>query len=106
MLAVWPALGIAVAGLVGGVVIAFVRGRRAWRGFKSLSSAVGKGIDGIAASSAEIDTHLTRAGEGSERLSAALERLRRSRTRLDVLLSALREARTALQRAVPFLGGG
>jgi len=106
MLAVWPALGVAVAGVAGGIVVAFVRGLRAWRGFKALGSAVGEGLDGIAASSAEIDTHLTRAGEGSERLSAALERLRISRARLDVLLTALREARTALERAVPFLSGG
>jgi hypothetical protein len=105
MLAVWPALGVAVAGVVGGIVVAFVRGRQAWRGFKSLGSAVGKGLDDIGSSAAEIETHLTRAGEGSERLSAALERLRSSRARLDVLLSALREARTAVERAVPFLGG-
>ncbi len=106
MLAVWPALGVAVAGVVGGVVVAFVRGRRAWRGVKSLGSAVGKGLDDVASSAAEIDTHLMRAGEGSERLSAALERLRTSRAHLDVLLSALREARTALDRAVPFFDGG
>src|SRR5690348_13235143 len=102
MLAVWPALGVALARIVGRIVVAFVRGRRAWRAFKSLGSAVGKGVDAIATSSAEIDTHLTRAGEGSERLSVALERLARSRVRLDVLLAAMREARTAVTRTVPF----
>jgi len=106
MLVVWPALGVAVAGVVCGVAYAVRSWRQAWRGFKSLSSAVGKGLDDIAASSAEIDTHLTLAGQSSERLSATLERLRLSRARLDVLLAALREARTALERAVPFLGGG
>jgi hypothetical protein len=106
MLAVWPALGVAVAGVVGGILYAVIRWRQAWRRFKALGSAVGKGLDDIATSSAEIDSHLTRAGESSERLSAALEKLRLSRARLAVLLSALQEARTALTRTVPFLGGG
>ena len=105
MLAVWPALVVALVGLLGGLALAFVRGRRAWRRFKTLGTTAGKGLDEIAVASAEIETHLTRAGEGSERLSAALERLRRSRARLDVLLSAVREARGALARTVPFLGG-
>jgi hypothetical protein len=105
VLAVWPALAVAVAGLVGGIVLAFVRGRRAWRRFKALGSAVGTGLEDVTAKSGEIETHLTRAGEGSERLSTALERLRRSRARLDVLLGAYREARDAMERAVPFFGG-
>jgi hypothetical protein len=105
MLAVWPALVVALVGLFGGLALTFVRGRRAWRRFKTLGTTVGKGLDEIAIVSKEIETHLTRAGEGSERLSAALERLRRSRARLDVLLAAVREARASMARAVPFLGG-
>ena len=105
VLAVWPALAVAVAGVDGGVIVAFLRGRRAWRRFKALTSAVGKGLDDVATRSGEIETHLTRAGEGSERVSAALERLRRSRALLDVLLGAYREAREAMERAVPFFGG-
>jgi site-specific recombinase len=105
MLAVWAAVVVALVGLLGGLALAFVRGRRAWRRFKALRTTVGNGIDEIAVASAEIETHLTRAGEGSERLSAALERLRRSRARLDVLLAAVREARASMARAVPFLGG-
>ncbi len=101
----WPALGVAVAGVVGGVGLAVVRGRRAWRRFKALTSAVRHGLDDVAARSGEIETHLTRAGESSERLSTALERLRRSRARLDVLLGAYREAREAMERAVPFFSG-
>jgi uncharacterized membrane-anchored protein YhcB (DUF1043 family) len=105
MLVVWPALAVAVAGLVGGVVVAFVRGRRTWRSFKALGRTIGEGTDQIATASSEIETHLTRAGEGSERLTAALERLRRSRARLDVQLAAVGEARNAVERAVPFFGG-
>ena len=105
MLAVWPALVVALVGLLGGLALAFVRGLRAWRQLKTLGTTVGKGLDDISAASAEIETHLTRAGEGSERLSAALERLRWSRARLEVLLAAVREARAAMERAVPFLGG-
>lgn len=105
MVAVWPGLAVALAGVVGGLVLAFVRGRRTWRRFKGLGKTVGSRLDEITTASEEIETHLTRAGESSERLSASLERLHRSRARLDVQLAALREARTVVERAVPFLGG-
>ncbi len=105
MLAVWPALAIALVGLLGGLAHAFVRGRRAWRRLKTLGTMLRKHLDEITVASAEIETHLTRAGEGSERVSAALERLRRSRARLEVLQAAVREARASMERAIPFLGG-
>jgi hypothetical protein len=105
MVFVWPALAIALGGLFGGIVLAFVRGRRTWRGFKALSGALGERLDEVAAASGEIETHLTNANDASERLSTALGHLRRSRARLDVQLAAVREAREAVEREVPFLGG-
>ena len=105
MLVVWPALAVALAGLFGGVALAFVRGRRTWRDFKGLGKTVGDRLDEISKASEGIETHLSRAGESSERLSASLERLRQARARLDVQLAAVREARTLVERAVPFLGG-
>ena len=104
MLAVWPALAVALAGLLGGVALAFIRGRRTWRDFKAIGKTVGDQLEEITMASEEIETHLSRAGESSERLSSSLERLRRSRARLDVQLAAVSEARTVVQRAVPFLG--
>ena len=104
MIAVWIALGIAVAGIAAGVAVALVRGLRLWREFKALGRTVGERLDGISRSTREIETHLSRAAESSERLSGSLERLRRSRAVLDVQLSALREARDTVGRAVPFLG--
>ena len=105
MLAVGPALAVALAGLLGGTALAFARGRRTWRSFKALGRTVGDRIDEITEASEEIETHLSRAGESSERLSASVERLRRSRARLDVQLAAVREAGDVIERAVPFLGG-
>ena len=65
MVAVWPALAIALLGLFGGLVLAFVRGRRAWRALKLLGGTVGEHLDEVAKATAEIETHLTRASEGA-----------------------------------------
>jgi hypothetical protein len=104
VIAFWSALGVAVAGIVGGVVVASVRGLRAWRDFKAIGRKVGVGLEGITRSAGEIETHLSLASESSERLSLALEKLRRSRSILEVQVAALREARDAVTRVVPFLG--
>ena len=105
MVFVWPALAIALGGLIGGILLAFVRGRRTWRGLKTLGGTLGERLDEVANASGEIETHLTNAGEASERLSGALEHLRRSRARLDVQLAAVREAREAVESEIPFFGG-
>src|SRR5581483_8234218 len=103
MLAVWPALGIAVAGLVGGLAVAAVRGLRAWRRLKATRRTLGEKVGEITAATAEIERHLANAEASSQRLADALARLRRSRARLDVQLQAVREAQDSLGRAVPFL---
>jgi chromosome segregation ATPase len=105
VVAVWPALGVAVVGVVAGLITAIVRGLRSWRRLKGLSRAFGNGVADVSTRAEEIETHLTRASEGSEQLSASLERLRRSRARLNVQLAAVREARAAVERELPFLGG-
>ncbi len=104
MIAVWAALGVAVAGIVGGLVVAAVRALRAWRVLKATKRTVVERLDAIASSADEIEAHLARASEGSERLAQALATLKRSRARLDVQLGALREARAAAARVLPFLG--
>jgi hypothetical protein len=105
VIAVWIALGVAVAGIVAGLGVAVVRGFRVWREFRALGRTVGVRLDGITRSADEIETHLSRAAESSERLTFALDTLRRSRAVLDVQLAALREARDTVSRAVPFFGG-
>jgi hypothetical protein len=105
MIAVWPALAILFAGVVAGLVFAVVRGLRMWRGVKATGGRIGQRIEEILLASAEIETHLERAADSSERLAAALERLQRSRAMLEVQLSAIREARATIERAVPFLAG-
>ena len=104
MIAVWIALGVAVAGIVAGLVIAFVRGLRVWRELKAIARTVGERLDHITRSTDEIETHLSLAAESSERLARSLDQLRRSRAVLEVQLAALREARDTVSRAVPFFG--
>jgi len=103
MLAVWPALGVAVAGLVAGGAVAGVRGVRAWRLLKATKGALGEQAGEIAAAAAGIEQHLASAEASSQRLSTALARLRRSRARLEVQLQALQEAQATVGRALPFL---
>ena len=98
----WIALAALVIASVGGATFAVLRGLRTWRDLKATGSRLRSGLDEISRASAEIETHLTRAGESSERLGTALSRLSRSRGRLDVQLAALREARESVGRAVPF----
>lgn len=103
MLVFWPALGIALAGLVAGGVYAVVRGLRAWRDLKATGARISGQLDEVTRTTDEIETHLDRASASSARLSTALERLARSRARLEVLHAALNEARATVARAVPFL---
>jgi len=101
---VWPALAVALVGVVGGLAVAAVRALRAYRDAKRLARTVGERVGEITSATEEIEVHLSRAAESSERLTAALESLRRSRAQLQVLLDAIRESRVAVRRAVPFLG--
>jgi hypothetical protein len=100
---VWAALGVALAAIVAGLAVAVARGLRMWRDVKRLGKHVGEHLDAVSRATEEIETHLQRASEGSERLGAAVDRLARSRARLDVQRGALREARRAVTRAVPLL---
>jgi len=105
MIAVWPALAILVVGVVAGLVFAVLRGLRTWRAFKATGGRIGERVEEISRATAEIETHLERAADSSERLAGALESLRRSQARLEVQLAAVREARSTIERAVPFLAG-
>jgi septal ring factor EnvC (AmiA/AmiB activator) len=105
MIAVWPALAILLAGVLAGLVFALLRGLRMWRAFKATGGRIGDRVGEVSRGAAEIETHLERAADSSERLAAALERLHRSRARLEVQLAAVREARDVIERAVPFLAG-
>ena len=104
MIYVWPALAVALVGIVGGIAVAGLRGLRSWRDFKRFGRSLGDRAGEIETSASEIEVHLTKAGEASDRLSVALRDLRRSRAELDVLRAAIAEARTSVERAVPFLG--
>jgi uncharacterized membrane-anchored protein YhcB (DUF1043 family) len=103
VIAVWPALAVAVVGLVAGILVAVFSGLRCWRTLKRLRRGVGEELERISQMTREIETHLARSAEASGRLAVVRERLRRSRARLDVQLAAIREARATVTRAAPFL---
>ena len=105
VVAFWIALAILLAGVVGGLVYAVVRGITLWRQVKRTGGKLSAETARIAEASAEIQEHLDRASASGTRLGEAAERLAVSRARLDVQLQALREARQALRRTFWFLPG-
>ena len=95
---VWLALVASIALVVASLVFAVVRGLETFRAFRALSRSVGSGIDRIAASSAQIEWHLTEAAEAGTRLERSLARLRASNARLNVLRSAIADVQAAVGR--------
>ena len=101
----WIALAVLVAGIVGGVVYAVLRGLALWRQVKRTNGAIGGEVARIAEAAAGIQVHLDRASASGALLGEAAARLQASRATLDVQLQALREARHTLRRTFWFLPG-
>jgi hypothetical protein len=103
MVAFWIALAVLVAGVIGGLAYAVLRGIALWRRVKRTGSAFSAEAARIAAVADGMQTHLDRGSASAGRLREASERLDLSRARLDVQLQAVREARHALRRTLWFL---
>jgi hypothetical protein len=103
--AFWIALAVLLAGLVGGLAYALMRGLVLWRQLKRTKQGLEDETARIEAGTLEIQTHLDRAGSSSEMLREAGARLATSRARLDLQLQAVREARHALRRVLWFVPG-
>ena len=104
-MAVWIALLVFLAALVGGIAYATLRALALWRTLKRTGRAFGDEATRISDASARIQEHLDRAQGASDRLAQASSRLSRSRAQLEVQLGALREARHTVRRALWFLPG-
>jgi len=101
----WIALAVLLAGVLGGIAYAVLRGLALWRRVRRTGSAFSAESARIADVSAEIQTHLDRASASGDRLTDAAARLATSRARLDVQLQAVREARHTMRRLLWFLPG-
>jgi hypothetical protein len=105
MVGFWIALAVLVVGIVGGIVIAVVRGLAAWKQVKATSGDITAELDRISQESGQIERHLAAATASQARLAAAGDRLAASRARLQVQLAALGEARRTVDRLLWFLPG-
>jgi len=101
----WIALAVLVAGILGGIAYAALRGLAMWRQIKRTNRAIGAEAARIEEASAEIQEHLDRATASSALLGEAAGRLAVSRAKLDVQLQAVREARQTVRRVLWFLPG-
>jgi hypothetical protein len=102
---IWIALIVYAACVAGGIAYVVWRGIALWRQLKRTGSAFAAESSRIATAAGEIQSHLERASESSERLTQVNQRLAVSRAALDVQLQALREARHAVRRVLWFVPG-
>ena len=101
----WIALAVLLAGVVGGIAYAVVRGLSLWRQVKRTGGTLGAETARIADATADIQEHLDRASASGTSLGDASARLAVSRAKLEVQLGAVREARQTMRRLLWFLPG-
>jgi hypothetical protein len=101
----WIALAVLLAGVVGGIAYALVRGISLWRQVKRTGGTLGAETARIADATADIQELLDRASASGTSLGDAAARLAVSRAKLDGQLGAVREARQTMRRLLWFLPG-
>jgi hypothetical protein len=100
----WVCLGFLVVAVVGAGANLFLRGRLAWRAFRSFSGATFEALGDVERRVARAEAHASGAAAGAEELNAANARLQRSLVELATLREAAGEARNlvaGLRGAVP-----
>jgi hypothetical protein len=105
VVAFWITLAVLLAGILGGLAYAVLRGFALWRNIKRTGRSFSAETARIAEASAGIQAHLDRASASGSQLSEASARLAASRAKLDVQLQAIREARHTVRRLLWFLPG-
>ena len=93
--AVWAALIVGGAAILGALALAAVRALQAWRDFKRARRHLFKALDSLAEAGERTADTVASLGE-TEELQASAARLRRSLAQLAILRSALDEARSTL----------
>ena len=104
-MALWLALLVFLAGLLGGLAYAVLRALALWRQLKRTGRSLGDEAARITELAGRIQAHLDKASAASGRLSDASQRLAVSRATLDVQLQAIREARHTIRRLLWFVPG-
>ncbi|MCW2963476.1 MAG: hypothetical protein JWO17_728 [Actinomycetia bacterium] len=92
----WVSLLFLVVAIVGSIAVAVSRGLHTWRTFRRFSKTTSAAIGEVLETAAEAERHAVAFTEGTEKLSAALERLEESRTELAVIQAAAAEAKASL----------
>ena len=95
----WIAAVFLVAALAVSTTLLVVRGLSAWRTFKSFSRRSSAALDEVTTAAGAAEAHAVRLGEGSERLTSAVQRLQQSLAELSLLRAAAAEARAPIARA-------
>jgi uncharacterized membrane protein len=87
-----------LAAVVAGGVVVFLRARELFRQLGSFGRELEMTLERVSGSADEVARKAATAGEGTNRLTSRLERLRRSREELSVLTAAVSDVRAAVGR--------
>jgi hypothetical protein len=93
----WVAFGVLVLLAGAGAVVLGLRAFEAWRAFRSLRRAVGRGLGDLNRRIAGVETRVSHLGENAARLDDARRRLERSISTVAVIAEAAGEARSSLR---------
>ena len=100
----WIAGSFLVAVLVAASAFLSLRGLKAWRTFKSFSRKAAAAADQVTQTAAAAEARALSLGDGSERLTAAIDRLQATLAEFAIIRAAAAEARvpfTRVRGAVP-----
>lgn len=93
----WLAFGVLVVSVGAGAVVLGLRAFDAWRAFRSLRRAVGRGLGDLNRRVNGVERRVSHLGENASRLNDTRVRLERSLSTAAVLAEAAGEARSSLR---------
>jgi hypothetical protein len=99
----WLALAVAVVLTIASLIYVTLNALELFRAFKTLGRSVGRELDRVSATTAQIERHLQLAAESGSHLKESLTRLRTSRSQLNVLTAALADVRASVDRVTAFV---
>ncbi len=98
ILAAWIALVFLVVALIASATVAVVRGLRLWRAFSAFSARAETALDTVMRETAKAEERSGSLTANEERLTKAIDHLKRSLAELAVLRAAAAEANATFNR--------